>query len=328
MFWGSARWALQHMRGCELSSRKRAGCLWRLCALTIVLASTSSVAAQNSCERIVSLAPSVTELVFELGLGGRLVGATEFCRYPSEALAVPRIGGYLDVSIERIVTSRPTTVLSLRESEMQVRPLERFSMTVDLLNHSSLAGIKASYQAVAKRCGVEFKASELLASLAEREAAVRDRCAQSRGRGAPPRVMVVVGRTREGSADSGVYVSGNDGFYADIITLLGAANVHQGRTVAVPTLSAEGVLKLAPDVIIDVVNIDDKVDEGQVRKFWAKFPSLPAVKQGSVVIVSDDFASIPGPRYIQLAEKVAETVCGALATRLTTDVVDRGVDAS
>lgn len=328
MFWGSARWARLRMRGCELSSRKRAPRLWRLCALTIALASTSSVVAQNSCERIVSLAPSVTELVFELGLGSRLVGATEFCRYPSEALSVPRVGGYLDVSIERIVTSRPTTVFGLKESEMEVRPLERFPMTVDLLNHSSLAGIKASYQAVAKRCGVEPRASELLASLSEREAAIRDRCSRARGRGAPPRVMVVVGRTREGSADTGVYVSGNDGFYADIVTLLGAVNVHQGRTVAVPTLSAEGILKLAPDVIIDIVNVDDKVNEGQVRQLWAKFQSLPAVKQGRVVVVSDDFASIPGPRYIQLAEKVAEAVCGSLTTHLTTDVVDTRVDAS
>lgn len=325
---GLVRWVLRRMLGCGLSSKKRAGQVWLQCAFALALASAPSAAAEGACERIVSLAPSVTELVFELGLGSKVVGATEFCRYPAEARTVPRVGGYLDLSIERIVASRPTAVFGLQESETQVRPLERFPMTVDLLDHTSLAGIKASYRAVAKRCGVEPHAHELLKALVGREAAVKDACSKARGPSAPPpRVMVVVGRTREGSVDTGVYISGSDGFYGDIIALLGAVNVHQGRTVAVPTLSAEGILKLAPDVIIDVVNVDDKAGEDQLRKFWMKFPTLPAVKQGRVIVVSDDFASIPGPRYIQLAEKVAEPVCGVSRAHLTTDAVDSGRDA-
>jgi iron complex transport system substrate-binding protein len=121
--------------------------------------------------------------------------------------------------------------------------------------------------------------------------------------------MVVVGRTREGSSQTGVYVSGHDGFYSDIVALLGGVNVHQGRTVAVPTLSAEGIMKLAPDVIIDILNEDDEEREADYRKFWAQFSSVPAVRQGRVVVVRDDFASIPGPRYILLAEKLHRILC-------------------
>jgi iron complex transport system substrate-binding protein len=310
MSWGSARWVQRRTQGCELSSNRRLLRFWCICVLSIVLTLASPCVAETRCKRIVSLAPSITEMVFELGLGDRLVGATEFCRYPPEALEVPRVGGYLDLSIERIANSQPNVVFGLRENQSQVRPLSRFPITVDLFNHSSLEGIKASYSAIASRCGVEVRARELLASLADSEQAIADKCATARGGNHPQRVMVVVGRTREGSADSGVYISGNDGFYSDIIKLLGVVNVHDGSTVAVPTLSAEGILKLAPDVILDVINVDDRARESQARDFWRRFPTLPAVQQGRIVVLSDDFASIPGPRYVQLAEKVSKIVCG------------------
>ena len=184
-------------------------------------------------------------------------------------------------------------------------------MTVDLLKHSSLRGIKESYGTVADRCGVQARAHELLADLERREQAIVTRCATGAVGKPPLRVMVVVGRTREGSADSGVYISGNDGFYSDIIKLLGATNVHQGATVAVPTLSPEGVLKLAPDVIVDVVNVDDRAEIAHVRGFWSRFPTVPAVREGRIIVLSDDFASIPGPRYIELAEKVSQVICGS-----------------
>jgi len=318
---GLARWGLRLMRGYALSCR-RAISLWR-CYLALVgllvITSASAKAEKASCDRLVSLAPSVTELLFDLGLGERLVGATEFCRYPESALKIPRIGGYLDLNIERVVLSNPTIVFGLQEGVAQVSALSRFSIPVELLNHSSLSGIKSSYTAVAERCGVAERARLRLAEFAEREAAIRSRCAdQSSCRGrpagaAPLRIMIVVGRTREGSADSGVYLSGSDGFYAEIVSLLGATNVHQGRTIAMPTISSEGILKLAPDVIVDVVNVDDRAGVSQARRFWDRFPNLPAVRLGRVIVLSDDFASIPGPRYILLAEKLAGVVCGCEA---------------
>jgi iron complex transport system substrate-binding protein len=278
-----------------------------LLALT-PLAPIPSLAA-DSCERIVSTAPSVTEVLFDLGLGGRLVGATEFCRYPSDAERVPRVGGYLDLNLERVVAARPTVVFGLKESDATFGPLGRFAITAELLDHSSTDGIRLSYLAVAKRCGVEERARQRLAEFAEREQAIRDACAGVRGRSAHKRVMVVVGRTREGSLQSGVYVSGHDGFYSGILSLLGAVNVYSGRTVAVPSLSAEGIRALAPDVIIDVVNVDDRVQGEQAKVFWQRFPDLPAVKQGKVVVLSEDYASIPGPRYVVLAEQLSKVVC-------------------
>jgi len=313
-----ARWVQLLLRGCGLNCRASGFLtfvLWCGLALTSLLLGRevlagegSQSAPQSPCARIVSLAPSVTELLFDLGLGPNVVGVTAFCRYPPEARAVPQVGGFLDLNIEQIVTRKPTSVLGLQESVTMARPLERFPITLDLLDHTSLAGIRASYNRVAARCGVQDVARERLADLERREARVRAQCAIKDG-ASPKRVMVVVGRTREGSSQSGVYVSGRDGFYSDIVSLLGGVNVHQGRTVAVPTLSAEGIMKLAPDVIIDIFNEDDGDKESDYREFWARFPSVPAVRQGRVVVVRDDFASIPGPRSILLAEKLHWILC-------------------
>lgn len=272
---------------------------------------SSETHATDLCERIVSTAPSVTELLFKLELGSRVVGATEFCRYPPDALKVPRIGGYLDVSLERIVLARPKVVFALNESAATLKPLERLNIAVQLLDHSSLQGIRDSYTQVAAVCGKAQIAEAQLAALVEQERSIRLKCSAVRGTSTPKRVMVAVGRTQQGRADSGVYVSGNDGFYSEILSLLGAENVHTGRTISVPSLSAEGIRALAPDVVIDVVNVDDPGDEDSFNNFWGRFPGLPAVKQGRVVVLRDDYASIPGPRYIELVERLAQMICGS-----------------
>lgn len=265
----------------------------------------------SDCDRIVSTAPSLTEVIFDLELDSRLVGATEFCRYPPEALKVPRVGGYLDVSLERIIKVRPTVVFALKESAAALKPLERFNINLQFIDHSSLEGIRASYLKIAELCGNRSIAKMRLDALLESERLLKVRCEASRGISAPKRVMVAVGRTREGSADSGVYVSGHDGFYADIISLLGAVNVHTGRTVSVPSLSAEGISALAPDVVIDIVNVDDRGDQESFQSFWGRFANMPAVEQRRVVVLREDYASIPGPRYIVLAERLAQVICRA-----------------
>lgn len=282
-----------------------------LAVCVAVLASIVPARGDQQCERLVSLAPSVTEVLFDLGLGDRIVGATDFCRYPPEALALPRVGGYLNLNVERIVMHKPSMVFGLVESELALRPLRSFPLSIELVDHRSVEGIKASYRTIAAKCGVDERAQERLAVFADRERALRERCAVSRRGAAPLRVMVVVGRTRDGNADSGVYISGSDGFYSDVISLLGAVNVHSEGTVPVPTVSVEGMVSLAPDVIVDVVNIDDTPHLDSFRSFWKRFPMLPAVRQGHVLVVGDDFASIPGPRYIVLAERLAQRLCRA-----------------
>jgi len=279
--------------------------------LSLLCALSDSVEAESSCERIVSLAPSVTEVIYEMGLGPQLVGRTDFCRYPPEAKAVESIGGFYDVNIERLLTKKPTRVFALKENSRSVEALKRFGVPVTEVDHSSRAGIRESLVKVAAACGVEERATKRLQELDREEREILDACKEAHGqRGdSPARVMVVVGRTREGSVNSGVYVSGQDGFYAELLRMLGAENVNPRSTVAVPSLSAEGIMSLRPDTVLEIVNVDDNESSENLLSFWRAFPKLSAVKNNRVFLIDDDYASIPGPRYINVLRLFASTLC-------------------
>lgn len=263
--------------------------------------------AATPCERIVSLAPSVTEVLFDMGLGEKIVGATRFCRYPPEAREIPRVGGFYDTSAEQIVAQKPTHVFVLKESGGVITTLQRLGMSVIELDHTSVSGIKESYRLIGTACAIESVAQERLAWFREQESEIASRVTTHWSADAPPiRTMVVVGRTREGSAVSGVYISGKDGFYSEVLRLVGAENVNTQTTVAVPSVSVEGILALKPDAIVEIADADDAHAGRDSTEFWNRFKSLPAVEKKRVFLLRDDFASIPGPRYILLARKLSE----------------------
>lgn len=258
-------------------------------------------AAETICKRIVSLAPSVTETAYDLGLGEHLVGRTRFCRYPQEVKSVTEVGGFYDVSVEAIVAQKPTHIITLRESADVATSAARFGAEVIVVDHASVTGIKESIRAIGERCGVAEQAEKKLAEYAQREWAVAARIADTD----QPRTLVVVGRAQEGSETSALYISGSDGFYTEVLKLAGAQNVNQSRTVPVPIISTEGLQQLNPEAVFEVVNVDDVGAARNARKLWGQFSELSAVKKGAVFILEDDFASIPGPRYILLVEKLA-----------------------
>ena len=272
-----------------------------LLLLVVGLRPTLVARAEAPCERIVSLAPSVTESVYELGLGDKLVGRTRFCRFPEAASDIPAVGGFYDASLEAILARRPTHVIALPESFDVAEQASRFGVETIAVDHSSVEGIKQSLRQIAERCGASARAAELLAQYEARERAVAQKVAGQE----TLRTLVVVGRAQQASEAPSLYVSGNDGFYSEVLSLAGARNVNERRTTAVPILSPEGLLVLKPEAIVEVINADDGISAKDAEQLWQRFDAIPAVKRGKVYILNDDFASIPGPRYIQLVEKLA-----------------------
>ncbi len=267
--------------------------------------SFDATAEARACTRIVSLAPSITEVVYELGLGDRLVGVTRFCRYPTQAQAVAKVGGLFDLNIEQLVSLKPSHVFVLNENSDALRLLRRFGINIVQIDHRTVGGIHQSFSTIGETCGASVRAQAALRDFEQRERDLKERL-----RGVPPlQTLVVVGRTHEGSRLSGVYVSGNDGFYSDILSLVGSTNVNKQRTVAVPTISPEGLLSLGAQAIVEIVSENDgPVDEAKLQSFWMQYPRNPAVAEGRVAILSEDYASIPGPRYILLAERLARVL--------------------
>lgn len=257
--------------------------------------------AAASPKRIVSLAPSVTEALFALGLGDRVVGVTSYCRYPPEAADRPRIGGYLTPSYEALAAARPDLVVVLPEHDDVVPKLEALGLPVLRLDHRSVAGILDGLVTMAARCGTDTDGplvSGLQAGLTRIEGAVAAR--------ARPRTLVVLGRQGDRTTFRSVIGGGRGGLHHDLVARAGGTNVLAETAVAYPTLSAEGLMRLDPDAVIECAPL--RGDPETLRGEWNALPSLRAVRTGRVAVFTQACLSVPGPRLVRLLEDMAKAL--------------------
>ena len=256
-------------------------------------------------QRIISLAPSITEILFALGLGDMVVGVTRYCDYPPEAADRMKVGGYFDVNYEAVIGAEPDLVILLEEHEQPRNNLARLDIKTLTVDHSNVAGILRSIQQIADRTGSAAGAREIVSDLQMRMGRIERQTA-----GMPrPRVMVAVGRNMESGVTGEVYVSGRDGFYDGLITMAGGVNAYDRSTLKFPALSAEGVARLNPDVILEMApDIDDQSVARKILDQWRLIPGVDAVTDGRVHLFTEDYGVVPGPRFILLLEWMARAI--------------------
>lgn len=268
------------------------------CAVVLLLCS-SIVSPQDRPRRIVSLAPSVTEVLFEAGLGPRVVGVTSYCRYPEAALSLPKVGGYLTPSYEALAALAPDLVVVVAEHRDVEPRLAALKMPALRVDHRSLDGIIQSIESVGARAGSGKQAMEAADALRRHLARVR-----MIGRGRPrPRVLVLFGRTDDFRQ---LYAAAPGTVHDDLLARAGGENVLTSRSVPYPTLSAEGLLRLNPEVVVEFA--EGSPDAGARRRQWNAMGSLQAVKAGRVHVFAHDFLSVPGPRFVRFAEALARAL--------------------
>lgn len=280
-----------------------------------ILSMWSAVAlgdSQTPCTRIVSLAPSITEVLFELGLGRNVVGVSRYDRYPAAVRELPQVGGLFDPNYEVVVRLEPSLVVALAEFGEKISYAERLGLSMLVVDHRSVEGILRSISILGERCAVTERAKAVVANL---RGAIERITRRAANRELVP-TLVVVGGGNEGAILKSVYASGKDGFYDDILRLAGGKNVIRGDTMAVPTVSAEGLLALNPEVIIQVRDAEESrgTSAEEIVTAWQAFPHLRAVQAGRVYVVSDDYVTIPGPRFIQTLEKFADLLAANRAS--------------
>lgn len=254
-------------------------------------------------ERVISLAPATTEILFALGLGSKLVGVTRYCDYPEPAKAIRRIGGFFDPNYEQIVALRPDLMILLTSHRDAQRELAKMGIPTLTVPHKTLDDIHEAIRLIGAACGARTRAAELVEELTNRTQAVYlavDGCPR-------PRVLVCIERDTESGKLAGIYIAGRNGFYDEIIQLAGGVNVCKDGSVAYPQLSAEGVIQLDPEVIIDLVNhikADGKAPK-EIAQQWNQLRLVTAVREKQVHTVVGSHALSPGPRYVQFLEQLA-----------------------
>ncbi|QBQ54889.1 ABC transporter substrate-binding protein [Nitrosococcus wardiae] len=257
--------------------------------------------------RIISLAPSITETLFALGLEAQIVGVTRYCDYPPEALAKPKVGGYLDPNMEAMVALRPDLVITFPGHQALTPKLEQLGIATLQVQHQELAETLDSIRLIGAATGKETEAKALLTGLRARIKEVEDKIAGL----SRPRVLVVMGRPI-GSPLKEIFVAGTADPYDEMIRIAGGINAYQGDFIRVPPLSAEGIMHLNPEVIIELVSNREVQKKGwnntTLLQDWAGLPMISAVKTGRIHLFADDFDTVPGPRFILTLEKMAQVI--------------------
>jgi iron complex transport system substrate-binding protein len=247
-------------------------------------------------QKVVSLAPSVTETVFALGLGGRLVGVTNHCDYPPEARRIANIGGFMNPSVEAILAKRPELVIGVSGATdpAKARELERFGLRVILLSLSSVREILKTMRDVGAVLGNTAAGEKLAAKIAASLDRVHLQVA-----GAPTRsTLLVVGL-------SPLVTVGGSNYIDELITLAGGKNIAGDAAQPWLNLPDEFVIAKGPEVIIEAGMGSERGSRG---KNWADLRSIPAVREGRVHSYASDKILRPGPRIGEALEEIARLV--------------------
>ena len=262
--------------------------------LTIVLVSVSSSLAQDRTVplKIVSVVPAITEMLFSIGAGERLVGVSSFARHPVEVGSLPRVGALLDPDVEQILSLRPDLVI-LYDSQVDViKQMARAGVPTFAYRHGNLDDIYQTLLRLGAATGLTAEAHLASTKIAELIASIR-KTVSGRKR---PRVLLVIGR--DPGQIRNVYASGGIGFLQDAIVIAGGKNVfgHFGREAVQPT--SEQLLASSPDVIVEI-HADGLLtiaESERQENTWSAFSSMPAVRNQRIFIIRGNALVVPGPR--------------------------------
>lgn len=246
---------------------------------------------ERAPQRIISLAPSLTELLFALGLGDRIVGVTDWCKYPPEALKKPKVGGYINSSLEQIVALAPDLVVATRGTPQTfMQSLRGSGIKVFAVDQTTLHQITTSMIVIGHLCGAADKGRQMAAGLDTLASSLREQT-KSRSVSQKPRALFVI-------QFDPLFVAGPGSYQDDVLRDCGAVNIAKTGKPFAP-LSEEVVVTANPQVL---VMTSDQLGKLSREQFLAKLRQTPtfghtsAVRDGRLIVLPVDHISIPGPR--------------------------------
>jgi len=278
-------------------------------AISLVDGLGHTVTLAAPAQRILSLAPSNTEILFALGAGGQMVGRDKYSDFPVEAKALPDVGGVKDFNLEAVVRLQPDLVLMAGiNSPDLVESLQQVGLTVFYLNNpTDLDGMYTNLQTVARLCGREKEAQTLVADLRARSERVVQVVQKA---GSRPKVFYEL----DGTDPVKPWTAGPGSFVDYLIRLAGGENVAGGLKSEWGQLSQEELLLQDPDVIVlGDHNFGMTAEQVKARPGWA---GLKAVKENRALPFDDNLAARPGPRLVQGLEELARMFHPELADQL------------
>lgn len=252
-------------------------------------------------QRIISLSPSITEVIFALGAGGQLAGATIFCNYPPPAKDIPRVAEFSRVYFEKILWQMPDLVIANRDSPAETvkDDLREYRVPFMTVSAYTIDETLRMILDIGSAIGRRREAEELTGKMRNRISNI-----ESKIQGAQPvKTIMVFGHEP-------LIVAGPGTFADDMIRRAGGINIASNSPLKYPRYSLEQIVLEGPEVIIESgCGISyGASDIEAIKKFWEQWRSIPAVRSGRIVVLDSDIVTRPGPRIVDGFEQIASSL--------------------
>jgi len=267
--------------------------------VTVTDAQGASVTVARRPQRIVSLAPTVTEVLFALGVGDRVAAVTDQCNYPPEVSARPRVGGWFTPSLEKTLAAEPDLVIGSRGNPQQfLAALRRSGVPVFTVDPQTLDDIYTVIQSIARITGTQEAAAKLIAGIRERlgvvAQAVRDIPPAER-----PSAFIFL-------QTSPIWTAGSGTFQDDAIRAAGGRNAAAGKQGFAP-FGAESLLAANPHFLLLSTMAGDPSRMKREVEANPVYRRLAAVRKGRLILLEADEIMRPGPRVVNAVEAMARS---------------------
>ncbi|HEY95122.1 MAG TPA: cobalamin-binding protein [Dehalococcoidia bacterium] len=253
-------------------------------------------------EKIVSLAPSNTEILFALGLGEKIVGVTEFCDYPEAAKEKPKVAGFADADIEKILAAEPDVIFitSTMHVDEILPSLENYGMTVVVVDPRTLDEVLDSYTIIGKVTGTSDKAAQIVNSMSARMKNITDKTKELTVT-EKPRVFYVMWHEP-------LMTVGGDTRIHELIEKAGGTNLF-ADTIGYPTIDLETLVEADPQVIIAGTGMGEGADAPfTFAKTESRLEDSEARKNKRIYEINTDLVGRPTERMIDGLEQMAEMI--------------------
>ena len=257
-----------------------------------------NISVPDDPRQVVSLAPSITEIIYALGQQHRLKGVTLFSDYPDAAKKLPIVGSYVHLDLEKIVALRPDLCIAIKDGNPKevIDRLDSLKIPVYAVDPKNLNSVMETLQEIALLLNAEDTAKALIERMNSRIGRVTSRIATTDYR---PRVFFQIGI-------SPIVSVGSDTFIHEIIILAGGENLAAGR-IPYPRFSQEQVLGLSPEVLV-LTSMARTGTFEMAKAKWERWPQLDAVRSGRIHLVDSNLFDRPSPRLVEALEVLARLI--------------------
>jgi len=255
-------------------------------------------------QRVISTSPAITEILFALGVGNKVVGVTDFCSYPKKACILPSIGGPLNPSTETWISLKPDLIIIQEDSEIIQKNANIFKIPSLTVSVSNLKDILISIQAIADSLEVPKIGRQLTDKIKIKINDYRIQLKQLK----PRQVLMLLSDTNDPSRD--LYAVGRETFLNELLTIAGGENVLPHTMAKYPKISKEFIIAKSPEVIIEIGPKSNLSNEGILvrKKAWGKYPTLRAVRNDRLYFIGADYILIPGPRLVNILDDLTRNI--------------------